>query len=377
MTFYNDVTKKLKIKLDKFYKEKPHLMKTHEKDFLKEKDEYFNKANHILYNYENKHLNFIKKNHKYIYDSQFMYIDQEKESDLIILYLVNVYYENPLQRIMFIDPIKNEYWGYSVHYWKSSNVRIMLDISKKYSGSYYTGWEMLYNHQQRLFDPESIKVLKRLKRFKYIPVELFEKINYWILLDATEKELNHYEILLKFGARKAATELMLSRRVMPIDHFKKFKNELKKNRSYFGIEKKHQEVIVDIEKQNKKQRFKKVVSELSQTEPATFDLGKYVLLISNDYDEWKKEAKELNHCLTSNYGRTYVEPHVNGEKTIMFLRKKKDIEKPLFTVELDSNEVRQVRTVNNKTDPKITKLVESFYNKNKDKIMEVNHARSN
>lgn len=377
MSFYSDVTEKLKIQLDEFYKEKPHLRKTHKKDFLKEKDEYFNRANEIYYNYKNKHYNFVNKNYKYKYDSQFMHLEFEEETNLIILYLVNVYFERPLQRIMFIDPIKNEFWGYSIHWWKSSNIKLMLDISKNYSMSYYTGWEMLYNHQQRLFDPESIETLKKLKRFKYIPVELFEKFNYWLFLDATEKQLNHYEILLKFGARKAATELMLSRRTMSIEHFKKFKNELKKNMSYIRLEKKIQKVIIDIEKRNKKERLKQLVKNLEKTEQINFDLGKYILMISNNFDEWKKEAKELNHCLISNYGRTYVEPHVNGEKTIMFLRKKNEIDKPFYTVELGKNEVIQARTKNNQTDPKINDLVESFYNQNFNKIIEVNHARSN
>lgn len=377
MSFYSDVTEKLKKQLDKFYKEKPHLLKVHEKDFLNEKDEYFLKANEILYNYQNKHYNFVKKNHKYNYDSQFMHIEFDEDTNIIILYLVNVFFKNPVQRIMFIDPKANEYWGYSLHNWKSSNVKIMLDINKNYSMSFYTGWEMLYNHQQRLFDPESIKTLKRLKRFKYIPLEKFEKVNWWLLLDATEKQLHHYEILLKFGARKAATELMLSRKIMPTEKFKMYKNELKKNRSYLGLERKNQKIIIDIEKRNKKQRFKNLVLELESTDKIKFDLGKYVLMTSNDFDEWKKEAKELNHCLTSNYGETYVEPHVSGEKTIMFLRKKNEIDQPFYTVELDFDEVRQVRTRNNKTNPKITDLVENFFIKNKDKIMEANYARSN
>src|SRR5690625_1929006 len=176
--------------------------KVHEPEFKKEEDKFFYQANEELYNGNNKHLDYVLKNQKYSYDNNFTYL--EKLKDWIVL---KRYSGKMLTHILYINLETKELYGYWNIEFKKTGVNIMVDLNTKYSMGYYNGWDAIYNDAQRLRDKESIEILKSIDKFKYLPIEKFNKINYFILLDATESMINNYEVLLKFGANRVATDL--------------------------------------------------------------------------------------------------------------------------------------------------------------------------
>lgn len=53
-----------------------------------------------------------------------------------------------------------------------------------------------------------------------------------------------------------------------------------------------------------------------------------------------KEGNSLHHCVGSN---SYLDQHIKGQTTIIFIRKKDDIETPFFTMEYRSKKIVQIQ----------------------------------
>ena len=60
--------------------------------------------------------------------------------------------------------------------------------------------------------------------------------------------------------------------------------------------------------------------------------------VTNDWKEIRKEGELLGHCVGS-----YISNIAEGECQIYFLRKKKEPEKPFYTMEWANGKVRQCR----------------------------------
>lgn len=357
MKFYEKLSEKQIEILDEFYKQKPQLYKRHEKDFnnyvSETNEEMFYLANKLLNEESNKHLEFIKKNKKYEYDSQFSYL--EKRNDLIIL---KYFYNSYLERIAIFD--KDNYYGFMYKNFKTTDVALMIDSSNSTTMGYYAdGWSLIYIHNQRLRDQESIDIIKSLERFKYIPFEKFEKLNYFILLTASKEQLYNWELLLKFGATKCATQLMLRREIMTKELFTKYKDYLKKNRSLDYILEKEAEEKKQFEKISNRKKYKILKEALKKQKKILLEFKDYILTNPTCWEDFEKESEELHHCLASN-NMMYAEKVILKKSNIYFLRKKDNPEKPFFTIEASNNKIVQCRTKNNETDPEITKIVEKM-----------------
>ena len=66
--------------------------------------------------------------------------------------------------------------------------------------------------------------------------------------------------------------------------------------------------------------------------------GNYFLKVPNDWKEIRKEGDLLGHCVGS-----YISNIADGECQIYFLRKKKEPDKPFYTMEWANGKVRQCR----------------------------------
>ncbi len=83
-------------------------------------------------------------------------------------------------------------------------------------------------------------------------------------------------------------------------------------------------------------------------------------------EEIKKEGHTLHHCVG-----TYIDEVLRKETIILFIRKKEDIEKPFYTMEIKNHEIAQVRGKHNcEMTPEVKAFVEKFKNKKlKDEFM--------
>ena len=83
-------------------------------------------------------------------------------------------------------------------------------------------------------------------------------------------------------------------------------------------------------KVNKKIKTRKRASDLE------FTGHKYSVVLPKEVNDIGKEALKQHNCLLS-----YVEPHIKGKTTIIFIRRTDEIEKPYVTAEVIGNKVEQ------------------------------------
>lgn len=365
--FYSNLPKKAVKLFDAAYNKYSNperIKKIHENDFKIEECKYFYRANEILYHGKNKHLKFLNNNIKYSYDSFFSYL--EKEDNLIILYM---YSKKILTHLMFFELDT----GAIDHFWakgfKRTNVLLMVSFNTKYEMGLYNGWSLIYSYAQRIRDKESIEILKSIDKFKYLPIELFDKINYFKLLQASDEMIHHYEILLKVGAIKLATGLMISGDVLTKEHFKEFNNEIKANRSYGYI----LDLISPSPKKQREQKsilFNDFLNDLYKNFKTYWEYNNYIFRIPKSISDIKKESQELNHCLYDSRDR-YLNRMINKNNIILLMRKKDNIDSPFYTIEIVGESINQVRSKNNSTSNKITKVANEFFNYYKQEVLEL------
>ena len=68
----------------------------------------------------------------------------------------------------------------------------------------------------------------------------------------------------------------------------------------------------------------------------------FIITPANSSEDLIQESKELSHCV-----RTYVDLYAKGKTSIMLIRKREDVNKPFYTLELKENKVIQVRGKHN------------------------------
>lgn len=379
--FYSKLPKEAVKKFDKaydLYQNKERTMKIHAKDFNEEINEYFYEANRELYESKNKHIDIIRTKGKYIYDDKFMYL--EKKGNIIIF---KNYWGYHLTHIIYYNLETQEAYGYWKQQFKRTGVSLMVDFGTKYTMGYHTGWSTLYSNSQRLTDPESINILKEMPQFKYLPIEKFEKINYYFLISATDEMIHNYEILLKLGATKLATGLLLNRQTFSKKDFKKYNNLLKKNRSYdFIMKTKRRDESLIRERQreresNRLKNFDKKINSyleiLRSTAKTAWEYQDYIIKTPTDLNDIKKEGTKLSHCIYS-MRNTYFTRMINKENIVLFMRQKQKQEEPFYTIEIESDKIIQVRTKNNAVNKEITNVVNDWFMDNKNEVLSLYQA---
>ncbi|EMG9622391.1 PcfJ domain-containing protein [Listeria monocytogenes] len=98
-------------------------------------------------------------------------------------------------------------------------------------------------------------------------------------------------------------------------------NQLK----YEGAEKKYKERFEKIK------GYEKVVAN-------------YAFIVPREVIDIVKEGKNLHHCVG---GAGYIERHIEGKTTIIFVRDKKDLEKSFYTLEYKNGQINQLRGKHN------------------------------
>lgn len=101
---------------------------------------------------------------------------------------------------------------------------------------------------------------------------------------------------------------------------------------------------------------KKISKRLPQLErDFAYENGMYLIRPAQSTQELINEGKALNHCVAAHY----TEPYAKGTTTILFIRKKSEVEKPFYTMEVSKSTIVQCRGLKNCG---MTKEVQNFVN---------------
>ncbi len=84
----------------------------------------------------------------------------------------------------------------------------------------------------------------------------------------------------------------------------------------------------------------------------------YVFLVPHKMNELIIEGKALHHCVGSSM---YLEKHRKGQTTIIFVREKEHIDKPLYTLEFKNNKIEQIRGKHNQLPPTEVKEIADIW----------------
>ena len=100
-----------------------------------------------------------------------------------------------------------------------------------------------------------------------------------------------------------------------------------------------------IEKQIEMDKYLKEIKERETR--YNFALGNYTIFIPEDPSDIVKEGKALHHCVGG-----YLDRHIDGKLTILFMRHITDWNVPLYTIEMRDGKLQQVQGYNNKIENK-------------------------
>lgn len=107
-----------------------------------------------------------------------------------------------------------------------------------------------------------------------------------------------------------------------------------------------------------KQEWKAIQSGLNELEWESED---YVIIAPKEPRELIEEGSSLHHCVSS-----YVDPLLKGRTKVLFLRSKKEQDKPLVTIEVKNGELRQAYGLSNRETTHTERKVLERYIKAKD-----------
>ncbi len=367
--YYSSMPLAIVKKFNKYYKENAHMYKRHSKWWInketteQEEMDYMIKANEYMMK-KCKHERWYMNhgfNPNLVTTQYFSYIERDEDMLIIPIYQKGLYGKLSLWRIAFWDLRDNQYWGFAAGKFKEIGIIMRPAGNVKYM--YSSGYDGFYTHKHKIQYPESINILKSLDRFKYLPIDKFEYINYFKLLSASDKMIYSYELLLKFGAAKTASELLINRSDFTREQFQQYKDLLLRNGS-LNYELNVKPKLAEYKQKRKAKRMSlaKANQVLHDIGKQVFEYGEFLLITPEDFEDFKKESEELNHCVGTS--RNYLMQMVTGQNIIMFLRRKEEPEVPFFTIEIKNDEVLQVRTKSNDTDPLITDMVKEWYQLN-------------
>ena len=361
-----------KLYFDKYYRENPHLYSRHEKWWNEEIARSDEASEMVVKAFEYRLRPFkyeqwpgIELDTKLNPPHRFSYV--EREGNLLTLAIYEHWNTKwRLWRVMFYKIDDGTYYAFAEGKYK--NIGYMMLPADLVQFMYYTGHDSFYSYKHKSQHPDSIEALKSIDRFKYIPIERFERVNYFRLLNATTKTLYSWEILLKLGATKTASELLIDGQALTMDNFKKYKDLLMNNRSLrYAINVKPSILAARERKQYEKRSIEEMNNKLKEKNQLTYEFEDFIIMTPKDFTEFQFESEKLNHCV--GWNDRYLQRHVKGISMIFFMRRKEEPEEPFFTIEVNKEQVLQVQSTNHATDEVITELVKDWFNTNKNQLI--------
>lgn len=127
------------------------------------------------------------------------------------------------------------------------------------------------------------------------------------------------------------------------DSIVRFPKDLKRRHDELAAaisERQHQEQLMARAEKNRALNAR-IVKHLPKAKRLFWENEKYIIIPAGTAEELEQEGRTLHHCVGSS--PVYKERMANGTGWILFLRKKEDLEKPYYTVEIDLEDDRIVQ----------------------------------
>lgn len=102
------------------------------------------------------------------------------------------------------------------------------------------------------------------------------------------------------------------------------------------------ELLNQMEREVSERKYTKRLKQIKKLEA---DVAGFSFIVPRKVNDLIKEGKALSHCVG---GSNYIEKHREGKTTIVFVRKKGQLNKPFYTLEYQNNRIVQIRGKHNK-----------------------------
>lgn len=228
--------------------------------------------------------------------------------------------------------------------WKGATLEKILKINKREMAIFKSlndcSFEMLAIFQslkaQGLLNDEELKAAKILKTCAGTVTDLKLVINAdkpsRIVKYLNKQRENYPDQYRHLGAAYLDfCDLLKDMKILGIKAAKKTLYYKNLHRHHMNLNK---QVVIKVD-ELKDQQFK---NRLNQLDKYRFENKDLAILPVESSKQLIQEGKELGHCVGG-----YVDRHAKGETNIFLLRKKEDLEKPYFTIEIDKNFERIVQ----------------------------------
>jgi hypothetical protein len=145
-------------------------------------------------------------------------------------------------------------------------------------------------------------------------------------------------------------------------------------KSIEDIPKMHDAVCIVYNLQRDKVNEQKFIRNIEKWEKWNFEDDEFAIIAPKKPADLAKEGLELHHCVKS-----YIENVSNGFTNILFLRRKNEIDKPFYTIEIsNSGSIEQIHgfaNCNIDTNPEIIPFLENWIKNKKLKRNNINKVR--
>lgn len=151
------------------------------------------------------------------------------------------------------------------------------------------------------------------------------------------ERVDTYQAVLPVDSIGLWVDYLSSAKQLGYDKFDKYPSSLKREHDVFARE------LV-----NKKDEIeeKSFAEQMDAYKDIEYSNEEYCIVVPLKPEDLKKEGRELNHCVG-----TYVSKVANGNSKIFFIRKKDEIDKSLYTLEVINGRMAQYRGKFNCTPP--------------------------
>lgn len=273
-----------------------------------------------------------------------------------------------LTKLGFRDLIETKLYNmpnYNVINWRGKTVFKMLKINKtelkelrEFNGRKSAYFLKLYQLNSKEKNKLSLDELKNLEmQTEHNPNKLQEILKYTTMYKASKYIKKQEELYIKKFYR--AFLGVIHDWVDYLKDCKKLELDIKKESVLFprDLYKAHQNTI----KQVKYQADKLLDEKMKKREEVVnkkyyFEDEDYIIRSVSSTKEIIEEGKILNHCVGG-----YADRHARGETNILLIRKKKNVDRPYYTMEIIKDRIIQVRGKRN-CDPgkKLNKFLDKF-----------------
>lgn len=134
-----------------------------------------------------------------------------------------------------------------------------------------------------------------------------------------------------------------------------------------NLQKAHDEAVKLLNQLKREAEEKEYSNRLKKILKLEKEIDGYVFVVPKKIKELIQEGKALHHCVG---GSHYLEQHRKGQTTIIFVRKKDDKKRPLYTMEFKNNCIIQMRGKHNQEPSQKVKDIANLWLKQINKTLD-------